>query len=131
MCTSDTGFRSCVIYSGDKLFIARYVKTALLYSDLDLHFCSGLSVPILKISFFFTGYKNIKLLLKYNRNRNTNEQKIYFNPKTANHYTCRLLCHLLVILKVIFANSVDPDQIAPLGAVSSGSTLYAKIGLKS
>ena len=26
MCTSDTGFRSCVIYSGDKLFIARYVK---------------------------------------------------------------------------------------------------------
>ena len=25
-------------------------------------------------------------------------------------YNCRLLCHLLVILKVIFANSVDPDQ---------------------
>ena len=25
-----------------------------------------------------------------------------------------LLCHLLVILKVIFANSVDPDQTAPL-----------------
>ena len=30
---------------------------------------------------------------------------------------CRLLCHLLVILKVIFANCVDPDQTAPLGAV--------------
>ena len=30
---------------------------------------------------------------------------------------CRLLCHLLVILKVIFANSVDPDQTAPLGTV--------------
>ena len=29
----------------------------------------------------------------------------------------RLLLHLLVILKVIFANSVDPDQTAPLGAV--------------
>ena len=28
----------------------------------------------------------------------------------ANHNNCRLLCHLLVILKVIFANSVDPDQ---------------------
>ena len=27
---------------------------------------------------------------------------------------CRLLCHLLVILKVIFANSVAPDQTAPL-----------------
>ena len=38
---------------------------------------------------------------------------------------CRLLCHLLVILKVIFANSVDPDQTAPLGAVWSGSTLLA------
>ena len=40
MCTSDTGFRSCIIYSGDKLFIARYVKTALLYlslSGIDSH----------------------------------------------------------------------------------------------
>ena len=27
------------------------------------------------------------------------------------------LYHLLVILKAIFANSVDPDQTAPLGAV--------------
>ena len=39
---------------------------------------------------------------------------------------------LLVILKVISANSVDPDQTAPL--VWSGSTLFAgmqKIGLKS
>ena len=34
-------------------------------------------------------------------------------------------CHLLVILKVIFANSVDPDQTARLGAVWSGSTLFA------
>ena len=25
------------------------------------------------------------------------------------------------------ANSVDPDQIAPIGAVSSGSTLFASI----
>ena len=30
---------------------------------------------------------------------------------------CRLLCLLLVTLKVISANSVDPDQTAPLGAV--------------
>ena len=40
MCTSDTGFRSCVIYSGDKLFIARYVKTALLYLSLSGFFGS-------------------------------------------------------------------------------------------
>ena len=33
------------------------------------------------------------------------------------HFRVRLLCHLLVILKVISANSVDPDQTAPLGAV--------------
>ena len=37
-------------------------------------------------------------------------------PVTSDNY-CRLLCHLLVILKVIFANSVDPDQTAPLRAV--------------
>ena len=36
-----------------------------------------------------------------------------FNPKSANHNNSRLL----VILKVIFAISVDPDQTAPLGAV--------------
>ena len=32
-------------------------------------------------------------------------------------HTCRLLCLLPVTLKVISANSVDPDQTAPLGAV--------------
>ena len=40
---------------------------------------------------------------------------------------CRLLCHLLLILKVIFANNVDPDQTAPLDTVC----LYTKIDLKS
>ena len=39
------------------------------------------------------------------------------NPESANHNNCRLLCLLLVILKVISSNSVDPDQTAPLGAV--------------
>ena len=33
------------------------------------------------------------------------------------HFRVPLLSHLLVILKVISANSVDPDQTAPLGAV--------------
>ena len=42
---------------------------------------------------------------------------LIINPQTASHNNCHLLCHLLVILKVIFANSVDPDQTAPLGAV--------------
>ena len=45
--------------------------------------------------------------------------------KNASHNYCRLLCHLLVILIVIFAKSVDPDQTASLGAVWSGSTLLA------
>ena len=34
-------------------------------------------------------------------------------------------CLLLVTLKVTSANSVDPDKTAPLGAVWSGSTLFA------
>ena len=34
----------------------------------------------------------------------------YLNPWTAHHNNCRLLCRLLVISKVIFANSADPDQ---------------------
>ena len=40
-----------------------------------------------------------------------------FNPQSANHNNCRLLCLLPVTLKVIAANSVDQDQTAPLGAV--------------
>ena len=32
------------------------------------------------------------------------------NPQTSNHNNCRLRCHLLVIFKVISANSVDSDQ---------------------
>ena len=36
--------------------------------------------------------------------------QICFNPLFANSNNYRLLCHLFVILKVIFANSVDPDQ---------------------
>ena len=36
---------------------------------------------------------------------------------TFYHNNCHLLCQVLVILKVIFANSVDPVQMAPIGAV--------------
>ena len=40
---------------------------------------------------------------------------------------CHLLCHLLVILKVIFANSVDQDQTAPLSLIWVHTVcLYAK-----
>ena len=55
--------------------------------------------------------------------------KTHINPKTANHNNCRQLCHLLVILKVIFANSVDPDQTALIWVHTVCQ--YAKIGLKS
>ena len=34
---------------------------------------------------------------------------------------------LLKCLKSLLANSVDPDQTAPIGAVCSGSTLFASI----
>ena len=61
---------------------------------------------------------------------------LVINPLTANHNNCRLLCHLLVILKVFFANSVDPDQTA--SSVDPDQSLlwvhtvclYAEIGLK-
>ena len=42
---------------------------------------------------------------------------------------CRLLCHLLVIFKVIFANCVDPGQ--EQSDQGPHCLLYAKIGLKS
>ena len=35
------------------------------------------------------------------------------NPLSASHNYCHLLCLLPVTLKVIVANSVDPDQTAP------------------
>ena len=40
-----------------------------------------------------------------------------FNTLDAIHNNCRLLRLLSVTFKVIVANSVDPDQTAPLGAV--------------
>ena len=36
-------------------------------------------------------------------------------------------CRLLKCLNASMANSVDPDQTAPIGAVCSGSTLFASI----
>ena len=47
--------------------------------------------------------------------------QILLGALTANHNNCRLLCHLLVILKVISANSVDPDQTAPQEQSDLGS----------
>ena len=73
-------------------------------------------------------------------NKSTEKITIAPDKKVIN---CRLLCHLLVILNFISANSVDPDQTAPLravwsvgnsvdpdqtaplGAVWSGPTLFA------
>ena len=45
------------------------------------------------------------------------QEKKPSKPSTTNHNNCHLLCHLPVILEVFFANSVDPDQTAPIGAV--------------
>ena len=42
-------------------------------------------------------------------------------PITTNY--CHLLCLLLVALKVTSANSVDPDQTAPLGALKEQTDL--------
>ena len=54
-------------------------------------------------------------------------------PNVANLDNCRLLCHLLVILKDTFANSMVPDQTAPRSSLIRVHTvcLYAKLGLKS
>ena len=41
-------------------------------------------------------------------------------------YSCKLFKPILCIQ----ANSVDPDQTAPVGAVCSGSTLFAKMTFK-
>ena len=46
-----------------------------------------------------------------------------FNPKCANRNKSRLLSSS----EATMANSVDPDQTAPIGAVCSGSTLFASI----
>ena len=50
------------------------------------------------------------------------------NPQSASHNYCCLLCHLLVILKVISANSVDSDQTAPRSSLIRvhNVCLYAK-----
>ena len=43
--------------------------------------------------------------------------------------TTKVVCfsRLLNVLEASMANSVDPDQTAPIGAVCSGSTLFASI----
>ena len=48
--------------------------------------------------------------------RDVSQKRSVCRPSMCLSCVCNLelLCHLLVILKVIFANSVDPDQTAPL-----------------
>ena len=50
----------------------------------------------------------------------SNLKMVAVNTFLANHNNCRLLCHLLVILKVIFANRVHTVCLY----------MYAKISLK-
>ena len=49
--------------------------------------------------------------------------KQYFNPQCANRNKSRLLFSSAEMYK----NSVDPDQTAPIGAVCSGSKLFASL----
>ena len=49
------------------------------------------------------------------------------NPKCANHNKSHLHFSSAEMFKKPMANSVDPDQAAPIGAVCSGSTLFASI----
>ena len=48
-------------------------------------------------------------------------------PYCANRNKSRLLFSSAEMFKKPMANSVDPDQTAPIGAVCSGSTLFASI----
>ena len=61
-----------------------------------------------------------------------NFENFTFISKSANHNSCRLLCHLLVILKVIFANCGPRSDCSYRGSLTWVHTvcLYAKIGLK-
>ena len=47
------------------------------------------------------------------------------NAPIATKVVC--FSRLLKCLRSLYANSVDPDQSAPIGAVCSGSTLFASI----
>ena len=47
------------------------------------------------------------------------------------YVVCWILLQTFQTYFCIQANSVDPDQTAPRGAVWSGSTLFAKMTLKS
>ena len=52
---------------------------------------------------------------------------VAFNPNApiATKVVCFLVCWN--VKEASMANSVDPDQTAPIGAVCSGSTLFASI----
>ena len=57
---------------------------------------------------------------------------IKLNPLCANRNKSCLFSRLLKCLRSLYmANSVDPDQTAPIGAVCSGSTLFASNILNS
>ena len=54
--------------------------------------------------------------------------RLSINPKCANRNKSRLLFSSAEMFKKpLMANSVDPDQTASIGAVCSGSTLFASI----
>ena len=63
-------------------------------------------------------HKNQRLQITFQLLKTCNRlHVITITDDNYNRSDCRLLCLLPVTFKVIVANSVDPDQTAPLGAV--------------
>ena len=56
--------------------------------------------------------------------------QLHLKMSSAEVVCCKLFSTLLPILS-IEANSMDPDQTAPIGAVWSGSKLFAKRASKT
>ena len=101
----------CVVRPTEDLFRRRFGDNSGIFFFLFLH------EKIYLVYSLEALVMSTHIFVKTWRKLSQNYHHILLNPLTANHNNCRLLCHLLVILKVIFANSVAPDQTAPLGAV--------------
>ena len=67
------------------------------------------------VNLSYSGF--VQKMVQVENNISQNDVQIDKSIVVVQAIKCRLLCLLPVTLKVIVANSVDPDQTAPLGAV--------------